>query len=93
MGTQNFASHSGGNIHGTAAGASYVTLGSQNCSKLYLSNISGTSVLFQQDGTTSMLCAVPTGAFFPIEGITNTNQISIKMSNDGTAVVYGRWII
>jgi hypothetical protein len=84
----------GGNISVTTpvGGTAYTAYASQACLRLTIVNSSGQSIEFARGGT-GVGIVVRDGASATIEGITNTNQISVRRSgaNNNGEVVNAMW--
>jgi hypothetical protein len=69
----------GGHLTATtsATGSNWVTLTSQACKQITVSNQSGTSIEFRQGGAGAGF-VVPTGSFFSFFGLANANELQIR---------------
>jgi hypothetical protein len=86
----------GGNlsVQTSATGTNWVSLSSQACVKLTISNQTGTSLEVRQDGA-GVGFVLPTGLVFTFEGITNANQLSVRRVDTSNTQVTAstRWVL
>lgn len=84
----------GGNLSATtnATGTSYTAFADQLCSRLVISNNTGTAIVFRQDATGAEF-PIPDGQMLAIGGLTNANQIQVRRSDHSNTqvAVLARW--
>lgn len=76
-----------------ATGGNWSTFPSQPCSQLIISNNTGVTIVFAQDGVTANPVPVFTGTYFPIYGLANANEISVQRADQSNTQVNvnARW--
>jgi hypothetical protein len=85
---------SGGNTSAqtAATGTNWTAFASQDCKQLTLVNNTGTTIEFRQDGA-GVGIAVPDQTYFPIYGISNVSQVSVRRVDTANTqvTVAARW--
>jgi hypothetical protein len=81
-------------VQTSSSGSTWVSLSSQACVKLTISNQTGTSLEVRQDGA-GVGFVMPTGLVFTFEGISNANQLSLRRVDVSNTQVTAstRWVL
>ena len=87
--------NSGGFITATTAnpGSGWTAFASQACTSILIMNATGTNIEIRRGGTGATLI-IPDGVGFPVDGLTNCNQIEVRRSDQSNTqvVVRASWV-
>lgn len=76
-----------GSVTTAATGTNWTNCASAVCSKIVVSNQTGTTIEFRRDGTGTTF-GIPSGQFYTIEGLDNASEISFRrVDTSNTQVV------